>query len=381
MQLQVIPFRLETVECRKYSANQYKTYTKENIKHMSHGIEQPWDMVDSIEGTEWHSMANHRQLIDREVAKRHFFQIIESPALVYVDDRQINLDKYKVLLADHRACRDDLDVADQIVPLHIPKNGYTPISNESVWDTLQDAIKDLGARITSICTLERGKKFAVSVELEGSDMEIKIKNRGKEKFKAFLNFVTSHDGTIAMNIFDSIIRIICMNTLRWSMEAMGDVRFKVYHTKNASLAMDNLGELVNAILKGRANLAEVMEYLSSCKVDNNEAIAMAMGYFAKSTGTVELSTRAINAANEITLLFARGVGNTGETLYDLANGATEFWTHGNGTGRSLSQGNRVYRSAMGSAADHKQAFVAMLANENSRKEMLTLGREALLAAK
>lgn len=347
---------------------------------MGHGIEEPWDMVDSIEGTEWHSKANHRKVITREIAEKHFFKVAQSPALVYLDGRQITLDKWQVLLADHRECRDDLDVVDQIVPLHIPKAGYVPISNEEVWNTLESAIKDLGAKITSICSLERGKKFAVSVELNGSDMEIKIKNRGKEKFKAFLNFVTSHDGTIAMNVYDSIIRIICMNTLRWSMEAMGNVRFKVYHTKNAKLAMDNLGDLVNAILLGRANLAEVMEYLSSCKVDHNDALAMAAGYFCLQTDKVELSSRCINAAEGIATLFARGVGNTGETLYDLANGATEYWTHGDGTGKTLNAGARLYRSAMGAAAEHKQAFVAMLANESRRNEALRIGRDALALA-
>ncbi len=347
---------------------------------MGHGIEEPWDMVDSIEGTEWHSMAKHREVIDDEVAKRHFFKIAQSPALVYLDGRQITLDKYKVLLADHRDCRDDLAEEDQIVPLHIPKAGYTPIPNGEVFSTLQAAIKDLGAKITSICSLERGKKFAVSVELNGSDMEIKIKNRGKEKFKAFLNFVTSHDGTIAMNVFDSIIRIICMNTLRWSMDAMGNVRFKVYHTKNASLAMDNLGDLLNAILKGRANLADVMMYLSSNKVDHNDALAMAAGYFCLQTDKVELSTRCINAAEGIATLFARGIGNSGETLYDLANGATEYWTHGDGTGKTLGAGARLYRSAMGAAAEHKQAFVAMLANEDRRTQALKLGRDAIALA-
>ncbi len=346
---------------------------------MGHGIELPHDIVDSIEGTEWHTMATHRKVIDLEVAKRHFNPIIQSPALVYVDGRQIMLDKYQVLLGDYRH-RDDIPLEDQIVPLHIPKATYTPISNEEVFTTLQAAIKDLGARITSICSLERGKKFAVSVELNGSDMEIKIKNRGKEKFKAFLNFVTSHDGTIAMNVFDSIIRIICMNTLRWSMEAMGDVRFKVYHTKNAKLAMDNLGDLVNAILKGRASLADVMTYLSSCKVDHNDALAMAAGYFCLQTDKVELSTRCINAAEGIATLFARGIGNSGETLYDLANGATEYWTHGEGTGKTLGAGARLYRSAMGAAAEHKQAFVAMLANEDRRKQALALGRDAIALA-
>lgn len=347
---------------------------------MSHGIIKPWDIVDSIEGTEWHSMAEVREKITREVAKRHFHKIIQSPAQVYVDGREMILDKWQVLLADHRECRDDLDVADQIVPLHIPKAGYMPISNEEVYDTLEAAVKDLNAKITSICSLERGKKFAISVQLKDSDIEVKIKNRGKEKFKAFLNFVTSHDGTIAMNVYDSIIRIICMNTLIWSMEAMGDVRFKVYHTKNAKLAMNNLGDLVNAILKGRANLAEVMEYLSSCKVDHNDAVAMAAGYFCLQTDKVELSSRCINAAEGIATLFARGIGNQGETLYDLANGATEYWTHGDGTGKTLNAGGRLYRSAMGAAAEHKQAFVAMLANDSRRKQALSLGREAIKLA-
>lgn len=347
---------------------------------MGHGIEEPHDIVDSIEGTEWHSKANHRKEITEEIAERHFIDIIQSPAKVYVDGREMILDKWQVLLADYRKCRDDLAVVDQIVPLHIPKAGYMPISNREVYETLQAAVKDLGAKITSVCTLERGKKFAISVQLQGDDIMVKVKNRGKEKFKAFLNFVTSHDGTIAMNVYDSIIRIICMNTLRWSMEAMGDVRFKVYHTKNAKLAMNNLGELVNAILKGRANLVDVMEYLSSCKVDHNDALAMAAGYFCLQTDKVELSSRSINAAEGIATLFARGTGNTGETLYDLANGATEYWTHGDGTGKTLDAGARLYRSAMGSAAEHKQSFVALLANESRRNEALRIGRDALALA-
>lgn len=343
---------------------------------MASGIEKPYDIILSTEGTEWHGEAEVHPLISRDIAKRAFFKIAESPAQVTLDGQVITLDKYKVLVADHRDCRDDLDTNDQLVPLHIPKAGYTSISNEEVWDVMDGALRDIGAKITSLCTLERGKKFSISADIGGSDMVI-----NKDKFKAFLNFTTSHDGSIAMNVYDSMIRIVCMNTFRWSMQAMGDVQFKVYHKKNANLALENLGDLVNAILKGRAELKEVMEYLATCKVDGNEAIAMAMGYFAQVTGTTKLSTRASKAANEITLLFSRGIGNKGESLYDLANGATEYWTTGKGVGEKMSNANRLYRSAMGSAADHKQNFIAMLANEDRRAETLELGREALLAAK
>lgn len=336
---------------------------------------KPHDVVLSREGTEWHGEAEHHQVITREIAKKTFFGIIESPAQVTVDGSTINLDKYKVLVADHRQCRPDLDEADQLVPLHIPKVGYTPISNEQIWDVMESALKGIGAEITSVCTLERGKKFALSCDIGDSEMTI-----NKDKFKAFLNFTSSHDGTIALNVFDSIIRIICMNTFRWAMQSMGELAFKAYHTKNAGLALNNLGELINNILKGRVELKEVMEYLDTCRVDGNEAIAMTMGYFAKTTGTTKLSTRAINAANEITLLFSRGIGNKGKSLYDLVNGATEYWTSGNGVGKNNSGANRLYRSAMGSAADHKQAFIGMLANEDSRAEMQELGKQALLEA-
>lgn len=343
---------------------------------MSAGIEKPHDIILSVEGTEWHGEAEVHDTITREIAKRAFFKIQESPAQVTIDGQAINLDRYKVLVADHRLVRDDLEAEDQLVPLHIPKNGYTPIPNEEVWDVMETSLKDIGAKITSVCTLERGKKFAISCDIGNSDLTI-----NKDKFKAYLNFTTSHDGTIAMNAFDSMIRIVCMNTFRWSMQAMGDVSFKVFHTKNAKLALSNLGELVNAILTGRAELKEVMEYLESCKVDSNEAIAMAMGYFAQATGTTKLSTRAVNSANEIALLFSRGIGNKGQSLYDLANGATEFWTSGNGVGKNNSSANRLYRSAFGSASDHKQAFIGMLSNQDSRNEAKELGLEALALAK
>jgi hypothetical protein len=171
-----------------------------------------------------------------------------------------------------------------------------------------------------------------------------------------------------------------------SRSAAGEVGFSVYHTKNADLAMHNLPELFSAILKGRANLKEVMEYLEENKCDHNDALAMAAGYFCLETGKEELSSRSMNAAQGIATLFTRGIGNKGETLYDLANGATEYWTSGEGTGslkanipkiKQTSAADRVYKATMGSAATHKESFVAMLANDDLRKDALRLGKNAI----
>lgn len=343
---------------------------------MSAGIEKPVDIIYSIEGTEWHGAAIVKSLINRKEIKDILWKIVQSPALVEVDGNQIALPNHKVLCADLRNLRNDIPVEEQIVPLHIPKAGYQVIDNDQVWTMMEESFKDIGdVEITSAGTLEGGKKFFVSISIGESEVIV-----NKDKFKFYVNFVTSHDGTIAVTVYDSSIRIVCMNTLRWSMQAAGDVDFRIMHTKNANLALKNLPDLINAILKGRAEFKDVMEYLATCKVDNNDALAMAAGYFCVSTDSEELSTRSMNAAVEIATLFSRGTACHGKTLYDLANGATEYWTSGLGTGKKVDQGTRLYRSSMGSAAEHKQAFVALLADEDRRKNAMVMGKKAVQLA-
>lgn len=344
---------------------------------MAHMIDSIIDRVYSNQGTEWHGLAIETEVIGEEVFDALSHEIIESPVNCQVEGNTIELPNHKILVADMRKSRPELDISQQFVPLHVPKSGYKVINNRDVIECMKASFADLDVKITTAGTLEGAKKFFVSVDIGESDLVI-----NKDRFKAYVNFITGHDGTLAMTAYDSVVRIVCMNTLIASREAAGAAGFSVYHTKNADLAMKNLPELFNAILKGRANLKEVMEYLESSKCEHNDALAMAAGYFCLETDNAELSTRAMNAAEGIATLFSRGIGNKGETLYDLANGATEYWTSGDGTGKGkTSQSDRAYRSMLGSAATHKEAFVAMLANDTRRGEALSLGKQALALAK
>jgi hypothetical protein len=341
---------------------------------MAHGIEKT-DVMFSTEGYSWHHKDRLVEKLDAETASPCFFEIIESPLMVDIDGQTIPLNGYKSLVADHRAVRPDLDATDHFVPLHIPKDGYKVINNREIFSVAEKALKDVDAKITSCMTLEGGKKFAMSVNL-GENI-LKVNN---DEIHAHLNFVSSHDGSLNMKAYDSTIRIVCMNTLRWSLESAGDVGFNVRHTKNADLALDNLPELIENILKGRVNFKEVMEYLESCKVDSNEALAMAAGYFMIESGAEKLSTRSLNAATSIANLFANGMGNRGQTLYDLVNGATEYWTSGEGVGRKADQATKSYKSEFGSAADHKNRFVELLANEDERNRAKDIGEQAVAEA-
>lgn len=335
-------------------------------------------MVLSILSKEWHGLAQVKEKLTREIVKPLLFKIIESPAFIQVDGLQTTLDDYKVLVADHRECRPDLDPSQQLVPLHIPKAGYRVIDNAEIWDCMEKSLTDLGVKVTSVSTLERGRKFAISCDIGEGDYVV-----NKDRFKSFLNFVTSHDGSMAMETYDSNIRIVCMNTFQASRNAASD-KFKVYHTKNATMAMDGLGDLLNAILKGRVKTREAMEYLANHACDANDAMAMAAGYFCEATDSVKLSSRCQNSVSEIVNLYANGMGNAGRTLYDLFNGFTEYYTSGQGTGKggNTTTAQRVYRSEMGQAAEHKVRFLDLLTDTDARTRALETGKTALaLAAK
>lgn len=341
---------------------------------MAHGIEKT-DLMLSTEGYSWHRKDRLVEKIDEETATPLFFEVIESPLMVNIDGQMVNMEGYKSLVADHRAVRPDLAPEDQLIPLHIPRDGYKVIKNRDIFHAAEKAIHEVDGKITSIMSLESGKKFALTINL-GNDV-LKVNN---DEIHAHLNFVSSHDGSLNLKAYDSTIRIVCMNTLRWSLEAAGEVGFTIRHTKNAEIALDNLPELVNNILKGRVNFKEVMEYLESCKVDSNDALAMSAGYFMVESGSPKLSTRSLNAATEIVNLFANGKGNKGKTLYDLANGATEYWTSGQGVGIKADANTRAYKSEYGMAADHKNRFVEMLANDDERTKAREIGKEALVEA-
>jgi hypothetical protein len=340
---------------------------------MASGIDTTIDKVYSNEGTEWHRVAKHTHIITRSAVEEILWPIVETPAQGTIDGVTFENPDHKILWADMRTIRTDLPENKRVVPLHSPKSGYQVITNAQVWDMVEETIKDMGATITSVGTLERGKKFFLSVSMGDSDMII-----NKDQYKFFLNIVTSHDGSINLFLYDSSLRIVCMNTLRWSMNDrnIGDLQLRISHKKNAGLAIKNLPDVVNSVLKGRIEFKEVMEYLATCKVDQNDAIAMCAGYFADPKEQ-KLSTQGFNATSEIINLFYTGIECHGETAYDLVNAATEYWTSGKGTGsKDSTLESRTYRSAIGSASDHKSDFVNMLANDNLRNDALLLGREA-----
>ena len=348
---------------------------------MAHCIEKPIDEVYCVEKA-WHGLEILRpDGITADDVSRLCPKIHEVPLAVTIDGETLDVGE-KTLVADYKDCRPEIiGNVNRFAVLGSHGNKYGVISNCELYEALKAGIGDAGKVVTA-GTLGKGKRAFFSVLLnEGGEFSFKRSNGTRDDYKAHINFVTSHDGTLAAQAYDSMIRIVCQNTLDWSLEAAGEVGFKVYHTAGSAVAMQKMGELLAAVLEGRREFVGAMGELEQIQLSTSQAREIATGYFAligarMNGGKVEaLATRSANAADEITALFGRGKGNEGKTAYDLLNGATEYWTSGDGVGKKASDSKRVSSAAFGTAAEHKVRFASML--RGKRDEMLEAGREAL----
>lgn len=347
---------------------------------MSHEIFAPIDIVISTEGVNWHGLARVEPEITDELVRILCPKIIQSAVVCQIDDETVPVPNYQILVADYRACRPDL-VAEglALVPLHVPKDSYQPISNWEIWEALKKGLSECGARVTDVGTLSSGQTFYVSASLP----DMTEFNVNGDAFRAHFNIIGNHTGLYAVNAYDSMTRIVCMNTLRYSLQTKGNTCFRVPHTKNALLCMDALGDAIADTISGRKAFVVAMRELKAIEMGISLAREITAGFFVKDTQSEEtgLATRSLNAVESIVTAFVRGKGNNGESAYDLLNGATEHWTSGDGVGKTKTDlAGRIARSEFGRAATHKDAFFSMLQSEESRNEMAVLGRNALQMA-
>ena len=355
---------------------------------------QEYDLVKSTTGTEWHGKADPVEEIgEKEIAPLCFDIVQGAPSVAItreVEDPEtgiitsvptgevIQVEGYKMLLADLRH-REDLTakgINPRFYPIHAPKASYEVISNRDVYEMAKRSFEALGCKLVTAGTLGNLRKFFLSIDIGNRDS----KAVNGDLFQNYLNFITSHDGTFALEAYDSAIRIVCMNTFRWSRETAGEIGVKFYHTKNVAKQMENLPEYLEQIVNNRVKLMECMNELITILCSPTAMAHIAAGYLANPLFDPEvkvdrLTSISFNRACMIRDLSGKmGKGNQGKTLYDLFNGLTEFFTHHDGAGGAKAGAmKRLSASKFGAAADHKDQFLSLLLNPGKLAEVQEFG--------
>ena len=169
-----------------------------------------------------------------------------------------------------------------------------------------------------------------------------------EEERQTLTLINSYNGKLKALGIGGSVRIVCDNQYS-SIAALGKMKssFSVKHTKLSACKFIGLDKYISELKEKFIEYKETMELLAATKQGSRDMRAI-----LASLTSGKLSTQKINAIEEITNLATNGLGNKGETMHDLFNGITDYFSNTKATKIS----DRFY----GTHAKHSNDLTAKL---------------------
>jgi hypothetical protein len=147
-------------------------------------------------------------------------------------------------------------------------------------------------------------------------------------------------------------------------------KLKVRHTSNASIRFEGVMKHLETIFQVRKDTYKKLNDLTTVGMNYGQLINWATSFFNR---TNKLTTVSSNRAHQAEQLAIRGIGNKGETAYDMLNGVTELLTHGSNTSRNGDLAKTWRSSELGSGRDYKAVAVDHLHDGFQRQHHIIRG--------
>lgn len=206
--------------------------------------------------------------------------------------------------------------------LGVVTDRYKVIQNAEAFE-FTDTLLGSGVRYETAGSLAEGKKVWLLARLP---REYII---GGERISPYLVFSNTHDGSGAVRVAVTPIRVVCNNTLNlaldtakrsWSMVHTGDIKGKIQEAKDtlfmAEEYMDNLGREFERLRKIQMTDEQVREY-----------IELLLPLEKNATLTQLRNTKKLRADMESRYFSAPDLHNVGSNAYRFINAVSDFATH------------------------------------------------------
>lgn len=227
----------------------------------------------------------------------------------------------------HRAIyRDD---TDEVLAVHT--KSYVPIQYAEVMEYCLDAVnlRPSDAAIENVGVMRGGAQFFATVNLGSLFIDPAGAN---DEIARYLAVFSSHDGSFAITLAETNLRIACMNQAP-AVKAEGRTRITVKHTKNArerlSVAQSALGIADRAAAIFERQAQELMA--QPCNKDTVVRVANKI-WPLKSDATDKGKTQHANRLGKLVSIFEgpSASGCVGANKWAAYNAFTEYMDHGRG---------------------------------------------------
>ena len=214
-------------------------------------------------------------------------------------------------------------------PLGNVSDRYEILQNKDAFEPFEPLI-DNGFKLETAGSVQDGRKVWILAKAPEKYLV------GNDKIDRYILMYTSHDGSAGNCMRDTAIRVVCYNTLMWSLEKSSNAEYQFRHT--ASIR-EKVLDLKDNLTKSEGNFKKAIDQMNRMReVSFTEELAglyfEAVIPFLQNRGAKSNKELGIVKRDHATPVFDKlihnfkeGAGNKGETLWDAYNAVTEYYDH------------------------------------------------------
>lgn len=225
---------------------------------------------------------------------------------------------------------------DTATVLGVVGERYVPVQNTDLVAVL-DAMVENGARIDTAGSLLGGRIVWFAALL--TDFAA-----AGEPHQDFLVLSHGHDGSRAVTVRRTTVRVVCWNTLQAHDQERESISFSVRHTESAQSRIGAIGRLIAAGTQSRAEFQEMAARLRSARVSEREQVEFMLRSL-RLDPTLELKSiqRKIEAAKAALAWERSQVAGDPDSVWIALQGVTHYLAHETASKGSASRGGTERR--------------------------------------
>ena len=237
--------------------------------------------------------------------------------------------------------------------LGVVSQSYQPLQNIDAFNFFDFLIHDNDVSLEAAGSLKEGKRVWVLAKVNNLTTDV----NKDDAVNPYLLLSNSHDGSLAIWIQFTPIRVVCQNTLSFALANRKENQeigraFRIRHQGDVNL---KLAQAKNALNFAKQKFqATIDEYQAMA---NRNISRYELDYYLSQVLDTE-TPQSTRAYPQIVANFESGRGNKGQSLWDAYNGLTEWLDYQRGN----SQNTRLNSSWFGASAKTR-----VLAHETALK--------------
>lgn len=208
---------------------------------------------------------------------------------------------------------------------------YHPLQNGEALSLFDAIVGEKLAVYHTIGALGKGEKIWLLAKLPGS-----VWITPEDNIDKYVMLTNSHDGSSAIQITVTPIRVVCQNTLNIALESTTDRMSKVRHTMNLGKGIEEIRDQLGMVNRYYRLFQEAGQFLVAKQATTN-LIEEVFSNLGLSKDKASESTRTKNIRNDILERFEKGMGNDLPTIkgsiWAFINGLSEHVDYGRGSDR------------------------------------------------